>query len=122
MLYKKSYVLAGVLCLMSGANISAAVAEAAATPAPLIEIDPQPKWVYLDVLRALENQGYRILSVRETLLNRILIRADNPLHLREIIVSRTHGQILRDIALETYVTPGADMPPLGIGPNTAVSK
>lgn len=122
MLYKKSHLLAGVLCLMTGASISAAVADAAAPPAPLIEIDPQPKWVYLDVLRALEDQGYRILSVQETMLNRILIRADNPLHLREIIVSRANGQILRDIALETYVTPGADMPPLGIDANKAISE
>lgn len=67
-------------------------------PAP-----PQPpRFRHLDVIRTLEASGYTILSVRETLLNRIRIQARNEIHLREIVISRSTGNILRDVALETY--------------------
>ncbi|WP_139257520.1 hypothetical protein [Natronohydrobacter thiooxidans] len=63
-----------------------------------------PETRYLDVILALRNQGYRILSVRETFLRRVLIRVENPVHLREIVVSRASGSILRDIIVEEYTS------------------
>lgn len=61
-----------------------------------------PRFRHLDVIRTLEASGYIIISVRETLLNRIRIQARNDMHLREIVISRSTGNILRDVALETY--------------------
>lgn len=64
---------------------------------------PRPAmWRHLDVIEALEASGYAVLSVRETLLNRVRIRARSAFHLREIVISRASGSILRDVVLETY--------------------
>ena len=68
-----------------------------------------PMWRHLDVIEALEASGYAVLSVRETLLNRVRIRARNALHLREIVISRASGSILRDVVLETYVATPDEM-------------
>lgn len=78
-------------------RIVQAGAASSGTPRP-----PQER--YLDVIDALETAGYTLLSVRETMLNRVQIRARNALHLREIVLSRASGDILRDVALETYTT------------------
>lgn len=82
----------------SGALRSAQHGAAAVAPAPRA-----PMWRHLDVIEALEAGGYAVLSVREMLLNRVRIRARNALHLREIVISRASGSILRDVVLETYV-------------------
>lgn len=57
---------------------------------------------YLAVLRQLDSAGYEIVEVSVTILNRLKIRARNRQHLREIVVSRASGAVLRDIVLETY--------------------
>jgi hypothetical protein len=59
---------------------------------------------------ALDRSGYEIVSVTDTMLNRVKIRARNTYHLREIVVSRASGAILRDGLVESYATPQA--PPL----------
>lgn len=56
---------------------------------------------FLAIIEALSNAGYDILSADVTLLNRVRIRADNGSHLREIVVSRASGRVLRDVVVET---------------------
>ncbi|WP_127903563.1 hypothetical protein [Solirhodobacter olei] len=48
------------------------------------------------VIGALKKQGYTIVSVNTTWLNRVRIRAKNEYVLREIVVSPATGDILRD--------------------------
>ena len=48
------------------------------------------------VIGALKKQGYTIVRVNTTWLNRVLIRAKNEYVLREIVVSPATGDILRD--------------------------
>jgi hypothetical protein len=90
-------VLAG-LCV----GLSPAASQAQGTEAPSIIIEELPEFRYLDVIKALDDAGYRIMSVSSTLLNRVRIRAQNDQHLREVIVSRSTGTVLRDALLETY--------------------
>lgn len=68
----------------------------------VFNVQASPQWRYIDVLEALDAEGYTIVSVTDTLLNRVKIRARNRQHLREIVVSRASGQILRDAIIETY--------------------
>ncbi|MDP3338949.1 hypothetical protein [Frigidibacter sp.] len=68
----------------------------------VFRVQHSPQWRYIDVLEALDSEGYTIVSVTDTLLNRVKIRARNNQHLREIVVSRASGQILRDAVIETY--------------------
>lgn len=65
-----------------------------------IIVERPPEYRYLDVIDALDESGYQILSTSRTLLNRVRIRASNGVHLREIIISRASGAILRDAILE----------------------
>lgn len=116
-----------VLALVMGAagfGVSAPLAHAQAQPEPNARgelVEYEPRWRHLTVLEALDRSGYRVLSVRETLLNRVRIRAENDFHLREIVISRSSGAILRDVSIETYSIPARDLqtrmdvlPPLGI--------
>ncbi len=57
---------------------------------------------FLVVIEALSDAGYEIVSADVTLLNRVLIRATNGSHLREIVVSRASGRVLRDVVVQTY--------------------
>lgn len=68
----------------------------------VFRVQGSPQWRYIDVLEALDTEGYTIVSVTDTLLNRVKIRARNRQHLREIVVSRASGQILRDAVIDTY--------------------
>lgn len=83
-----------------------------------------PESRHLEVLDVLENTGYTLVELRRTWLNRILIRARNAQHLREIVISRSTGSILRDVVVETYApTTGSSerwpggMPPEDISPD-----
>lgn len=60
---------------------------------------------YVQVIDALSLNGYQIVSVTDTMLNRVKIRARNASHLREIVVSRASGHVLRDALVERYATP-----------------
>ncbi len=68
----------------------------------IVRVQHNPQWRYIDILEALDSEGYTIVSVTDTLLNRVKIRARSRQHLREIVVSRASGQILRDAVIETY--------------------
>lgn len=90
------------------------VTPAAAGPARVTLLsDPQPglhlmdvgRINYVQVIDALTVNGYQIVSVTDTMLNRVKIRARNASHLREIVVSRATGQVLRDALVESYRTP-----------------
>lgn len=89
---------------LAGAVLAAtAHATAAQEAAPANE---QPQYLaqaqsYTDVVVALQVRGYEILELRQTFLGRIRIVAQNDVHVREIVVSRTTGEIKRDIVLST---------------------
>jgi hypothetical protein len=67
-----------------------------------IIVEELPENRYLDVVRSLGDDGYRILSISRTLLNRIRIQATNDAHLREIVFSQSSGEIMRDVILEQF--------------------
>lgn len=92
------------LCVGVGVPASSAAAEDGRFATPAQQISGPPQQHYLEVIEALDESGYRIVSVTTTLLNRIKIRAQNEYHLREIIVSQASGQILRDAVIEEYRT------------------
>ena len=55
---------------------------------------------YAGVIAQLQNSGYRIDEVKSTFLGRIRIIAHNRVHVREVIVSRSTGEVKRDVVLE----------------------
>jgi len=59
---------------------------------------------YLDVLASLENEGYSINQVETTWLGRIKITAQSQANLREVVVSRTTGEIMSDVILQVFAT------------------
>ncbi|MBF9033966.1 hypothetical protein HKCCE2091_06925 [Rhodobacterales bacterium HKCCE2091] len=67
---------------------------------PGVELGERSGEIYDEILAALDAQGYQIVSVSSTWLNRVRIRARNSEHVREIIVSRASGEILRDALLD----------------------
>lgn len=70
-----------------------------------LSVSPGPQAHYAAIAKALEMDGYQILDVRRTLLNRAMIHASNEDHLREIVVSRSSGQVLRDVIIEEFGVP-----------------
>lgn len=91
-----AFVLAAVLMLGAGGAAMAGTAPAAADNPAIALCQP--------VIDALQQQGYRIVSVNTTWLNRVRIRAQNDYVLREIVVSPASGDILRD-AIVTQLKP-----------------
>lgn len=86
-----AFVLAALLC---SAN------EGLAQPQPVTGGQVQiAQATYLQVAAALEQSGYRVTEIKSTLLGRIRIRAQNRDHEREIVVSRSTGEIKRDIVV-----------------------
>lgn len=63
---------------------------------------------YLDVIASLENTGYQIVDMRSTFLGRIKLRARNTAHLREVVVSRSTGEILSDVIVQVFGTNTAE--------------
>lgn len=55
------------------------------------------------VTAALELQGYEINDIRQSLLGRVIITASNDVHVREIVMSRSSGEILSDLIIEAVV-------------------
>jgi hypothetical protein len=51
---------------------------------------------YAVVLSALEQNGYRVVEMKTTFLGRQKILAKNRLHMREVVVSRSTGEIKSD--------------------------
>ncbi len=59
---------------------------------------------YLDVIAQLEANGYTLSSVERTLLGRMKITAQNRVHVRELVVSRSTGEVMRDTVVRLLVT------------------
>jgi nucleoside diphosphate kinase len=76
---------------------------------------------YADVIVALENTGYRVVDMRSTFLGRLRIRAQNREHMREVIVSRSTGEIMSDQIIKVFATRG-DGSPAATRQTAAVSK
>lgn len=53
----------------------------------------------IQVQASLEAQGYIIVETRRTLLGRLMIRAENDVHVREIVVHTHTGEIVRDAVI-----------------------
>lgn len=51
---------------------------------------------YVDVLASLEASGYSVDRVKSTFLSRVKITAQNAVHVREVVVSRSTGEIVSD--------------------------
>ncbi|MBI1220156.1 MAG: hypothetical protein GC186_16590 [Rhodobacteraceae bacterium] len=90
-------------------SVSCVQAQVLAKVDPSILSDPTVERA-LPVIRALQAQGYTIVSINKTLLNRVRIRAQDSDYLREIVVSPSSGEILRD-AVVTEFHPMPNVPP-----------
>ena len=85
--------------LAKGGNVNASVtAQAMASGS----FEVAQNRTYLDVVASLEAEGYEITDVSKTWLGRIKIVATSKANLREVIVSRTTGEILSDVIVDVY--------------------
>ena len=111
--------LMGVLsCLALIAPSGAALAQSAGSGVTEAELAVAENGFALQLVTSLQESGYTIVEVRKSLLGRVRVIAENDRHRREIVVSRTTGEIRRDAlinanglgpALERGGTrPGAD--------------
>lgn len=57
---------------------------------------------YTLVIAMLEDTGYRVTSMKSTLLGRLKIRAQNREHIREVVVSRSTGEIKSDRIVKVF--------------------
>lgn len=62
---------------------------------------------YIEVIGMLEESGYRVTGMKSTLLGRIKILAQNRQHLREVVVSRSTGEIKSDRIIREFAS-GSD--------------
>ena len=62
---------------------------------------------YSSVIAQLQNSGYRIVEVKRTFLGRSRILARNNVHFREVIVSRSTGEVKRDVVIQ-IIAEGTD--------------
>lgn len=58
------------------------------------------------VVAALELQGYEISAIRHSLLGRVVVTAQNQVHVRQVVMSRGTGEILSDQIVDLIA--GAD--------------
>lgn len=63
---------------------------------------------YTMVIAMLEDTGYRVTSMKSTLLGRLKIRAQNREHVREVVVSRSTGEIMSDRIVKVFNDPDGD--------------
>lgn len=89
----------------AGVALSALPAVAQTRAATQDAVITQPG--YADVISALRSDGYRIVSVDRTFLGRIRIVAQNNRHVREVIVSRSTGEIKSNMVIEVLAGAGA---------------
>lgn len=83
-------------------------------------VEAQP--AYQVVIAGLQADGYKILWVRRSFLGRYRIQASNAMHLREVVVSRTTGEILRDAILTVYAGTAPDGGQNANAPGTAPAE
>ena len=63
---------------------------------------------YVDVIEMLESAGYRVNGMKTTFLGRVKIQAQNRQHLREVVVSRSTGEIKSDRIIRTFREEGGE--------------
>ena len=95
--------LAALGMIMPGAGKAQPVSDPARTATIQTAGFKVAQQTYSDVIAQLQDVGYRIVEVKSTFLGRIRILARNKVHLREVIVSRSTGEIKRDVILELIV-------------------
>ncbi len=61
---------------------------------------------YGDVVAALEAGGYRVDDISRTFLGRVRIVASNRQHRREVIISRSTGEIMSDMIVDVFPESG----------------
>ena len=59
---------------------------------------------YLDVIAQLEASGYTLDKVEKTFLGRMKITARNRAHVRELVVSRSTGEVMRDAIIRIFAS------------------
>lgn len=100
--------VAGLVFVVLAPGASGSVRADTLSGVPLEEIhnglDIHGHTGFLTIITALSHAGYEIVSTDVTLLNRVRIRARNNSHLREIVVSRASGRVLRDVVVQTFST------------------
>ncbi len=69
-----------------------------------------------DVVRSLENSGYTVTDITTTMLGRVRINAGNGVHQREVVVSRSTGEVLSDIVVSFDDDAQANGPRAQVGP------
>lgn len=61
---------------------------------------------YLTVIDMLESTGYRVVDMKSTLLGRLKVRARNRQHMRELVISRSTGEVMSDRIIRVYAVDG----------------
>lgn len=84
--------------IVASTPISAIAASSAGSPM-VLSIAAQ---TYVDVIGMLESAGYRVKGMKTTLLGRVKILAQNREHLREVVVSRSTGEIKSDRIVRVF--------------------
>jgi hypothetical protein len=100
---KYSAALAIVLAVGSTSMALAQSADVSASANASVILAAQQQ-TYLDVMANLEAAGYTVVETKTTFLGRVQITARNAAHLREVVVSRSTGEVKSDVILETFVT------------------
>ncbi|MGI9220938.1 MAG: hypothetical protein ACR2QS_07880 [Woeseiaceae bacterium] len=94
-----------VLC--TSLFLALAVANPAAAGDVYAGLSPNAQQTAENVIETLETNGYRIVSVKRTLLRRLCITADNGAYTREVIISRSTGEIKRDLGFQIATATGS---------------
>lgn len=89
-----AYTLSGIFAL----NPAALAAQTNRSPVAIELGAAMPSEPYLEIIESLGNSGFLIEQINRTWLNRIRIIAVNDQIRREIVISQSTGQILRDVA------------------------
>lgn len=84
-----------------GGSSSASTAEAEASANASVSIQQQ---AMNTIMAELEATGYQVIEVSTTFLGRIRILASNSENMREIVVSRSTGEVKRDVIVEVFAT------------------
>ncbi|QPM90580.1 TrbC/VirB2 family protein [Pseudooceanicola algae] len=66
-----------------------------------------------DVIEQIEADGYTIIDVARSWFGRIVITANSIKDLREVVLNRTSGEVLRDQRFPVENVPGAQPAPSG---------
>lgn len=80
------------------------IATALAICLPAVQASAQG---YVAVLAALEEKGYEVIDMKSTFLGRHKIRAKNREHIREVVVSRSTGEIKSDMIVTVFAEDGS---------------